>query len=64
MNSKPENLSKIATANDKVAPEPLRKMQTHVFYEGECDHKITPTRTHAFYDPSQGGFTKRFVNPR
>ncbi len=63
--SKPAMTAPPATPNASQEPaaHPAAKGEQPIFYQGHNKYKPTPSG-HAFYDPTQGGFTKRWVAPR
>jgi hypothetical protein len=64
MNSKINEISRMSTEKDMHPAQPPSKEQIHIFYQGQSKYKRAPSNGHAFYDPTQGGLTKRWVAPR
>ncbi len=66
MSSKPTITTPPATPiapQEQPAPPATKGEEQPVFYQGYSKYKPKPSG-HAFYDPTQGGFTKRWVAPR
>ncbi len=64
MDSKSMAYTKVASAPAAESLAEPNKEPATVFYEGQSKMKRAGSARHSFYDPTQGGFTKRWTPPR